>query len=122
VLREHLFFFAFFTGYAVLSFSPRSTAPPGVEGLSGRTPLAYTAGGVQQRHIALAEWFLKLAHLWGFRLLVLSMPWHGPFSMARPVEWAGRPLASPAGTFGSCIYCSRASKRPACGQRRPAMG
>lgn len=106
LLSESVIFFSFFAGYIVYKTTALDWLPPGVTGLEVREPAINTVVLVSSSFVIyIAERFLHVKHLWGFRLFwLLTMAMGSYFLYGQAVEWGSLPFAFTDGVFGGTFY------------------
>jgi cytochrome c oxidase subunit 3 len=106
LLSESVIFLSFFTGYIVYKTNALDWLPPGVTGLEIREPAINTVVLVSSSFVIyVAERFLHVKNLWGFRLFwLLTMAMGSYFLYGQAVEWSGLPFGLADGVFGGTFY------------------
>ncbi|NJR64273.1 MAG: heme-copper oxidase subunit III [Leptolyngbyaceae cyanobacterium CRU_2_3] len=106
LLSESVIFLSFFTGYIVYKTTALDWLPPGVTGLEIREPAINTVVLVSSSFVIyIAERFLHVKNLWGFRLFwLLTMAMGSYFLYGQAVEWRGLPFGFTDGVFGGSFY------------------
>ncbi|MEB3313020.1 MAG: heme-copper oxidase subunit III [Cyanobacteriota bacterium] len=106
LLSESVIFLSFFVGYVVYKTTALDWLPAGVEGLEVREPLINTIVLVSSSFVIyLAERFLQVKNLWGFRAFwLLTMAMGSFFLYGQAVEWSGLPFGFTDGLFGGTFY------------------
>lgn len=106
LLSESVIFLSFFVGYVVYKTTALGWLPAGVEGLEVREPLINTIVLVSSSFVIyLAERFLQVKNLWGFRAFwLLTMAMGSFFLYGQAVEWSGLPFGFTDGLFGGTFY------------------
>jgi cytochrome c oxidase subunit 3 len=106
LLSESVIFFSFFVGYIVYKTNALDWLPPSVAGLETREPAINTVVLVSSSFVIyLAERFLHVKKLWGFRLFwLLTMAMGSYFLYGQAVEWRSLSFGFTDGVFGGTFY------------------
>jgi cytochrome c oxidase subunit III len=105
LLSESVIFFSFFAGYIIYKTNALDWLPTGVEGLETREPTINTVILVSSSFVIyIAERFLHVKNLWGFRLFwLLTMAMGSYFLYGQAVEWGSLTFGFTDGVFGDWI-------------------
>ncbi|NJM60490.1 MAG: heme-copper oxidase subunit III [Oscillatoriales cyanobacterium RU_3_3] len=106
LLSESVIFLSFFAGYIVYKTSTIDWLPPGVSGLEVREPAINTVVLVSSSFVIyIAERFLHVKNLWGFRAFwLLTMAMGSYFLYGQAVEWQSLEFGFTSGLFGGTFY------------------
>ncbi|MGI0484368.1 cytochrome c oxidase subunit 3 [Pantanalinema rosaneae CENA516] len=106
LLSESVIFLSFFTGYIVYKTSALDWLPLGVTGLETREPAINTVVLVSSSFVIyVAERFLHVKNLWGFRFFwLLTMAMGSYFLYGQAVEWRSLSFGFTDGVFGGTFY------------------
>jgi len=106
LLSESVIFLSFFTGYVVYKTNTLDWLPPGVTGLETHEPAINTVVLVSSSFVIyIAERFLHVKNLWGFRLFwLLTMAMGSYFLYGQAVEWRSLSFGFTDGVFGGTFY------------------
>lgn len=106
LLSESVIFLSFFAGYIVYKTTVLDWLPPGVMGLEIREPAINTVVLVSSSlTIYIAERFLHVKNLWGFRAFwLLTMAMGSYFLYGQAVEWSNLTFGFTDGVFGGTFY------------------
>ena len=106
LVSESVIFLSFFTGYIVYKTNALDWLPPGVTGLETHEPAINTVVLVSSSFVIyVAERFLHVKNLWGFRLFwLLTMAMGSYFLFGQAVEWRGLEFGFTDGVFGGSFY------------------
>lgn len=106
LLSESVIFLSFFTGYIVYKTNALDWLPSGVTGLETREPAINTVVLVSSSFVIyIAERFLHVKNLWGFRLFwLLTMAMGSYFLYGQAVEWRSLSFGFTDGVFGGTFY------------------
>ncbi len=106
LLSESVIFLSFFTGYIVYKTSVLDWLPPGVTGLEVKDPAINTVVLVSSSFVIyIAERYLHVKNLWGFRAFwLLTMVMGSYFLYGQAVEWRGLAFGFTDGVFGGTFY------------------
>lgn len=106
LLSESVIFLSFFTGYIVYKTTALNWLPPGVTGLEIREPAINTVVLVSSSFVIyIAERFLHVKNLWGFRAFwLLTIAMGSYFLYGQAVEWQSLPFGFTDGVFGGTFY------------------
>lgn len=103
---ESFIFLAFFAGYAVLKLTAPQWYPDDFTELNVRMPLINTVVLVSSSGVAyLAERYLHVRKLWGFRAIwLLTMAMGSYFVYGQVLEWSELNFSLSSGVFGGLFY------------------
>jgi cytochrome c oxidase subunit III len=106
LLSESIIFLSFFAGYIVYKTTTLDWLPAGVTGLEIREPAINTVVLVSSSlTIYIAERFLHVKNIWGFRSFwLLTMAMGSYFLYGQAVEWSNLPFGFTDGVFGGSFY------------------
>ena len=106
LLSESVIFLSFFAGYIVYKTSVPDWLPPGVTGLEVKDPAINTVVLVSSSFVIyIAERYLHVKNLWGFRAFwLLTMVMGSYFLYGQAVEWRGLAFGFTDGVFGGTFY------------------
>ncbi|MFZ4640189.1 MAG: cytochrome c oxidase subunit 3 [Nodosilinea sp.] len=106
LLSESVIFLSFFVGYIVYKTTTLDWLPPGIGGLEVREPLINTMVLVSSSGVIyLAERYLQVRNLWGFRTFwLITMAMGSFFIYGQAVEWRGLTFGFTDGVFGGIFY------------------
>jgi cytochrome c oxidase subunit III len=106
LMSESVIFLSFFIGYIVYKTTALDWLPPGVTGLEIRDPAINTVVLVSSSFVIyIAERFLHVKNLWGFRVFwLLTMAMGSYFLYGQAVEWRSLSFGFTDGLFGGTFY------------------
>ncbi|ESA36399.1 heme copper-type cytochrome quinol subunit 3 [Leptolyngbya sp. Heron Island J] len=106
LLSESVIFLSFFAGYIVYKTTAIDWLPPGIEGLEITDPAINTVVLVSSSFVIyVAERYLHVKNLWGFRAFwLLTMAMGSYFLYGQAVEWSSLEFGITDGVFGGIFY------------------
>jgi cytochrome c oxidase subunit 3 len=106
LLSESVIFLSFFAGYIVYKTTALDWLPAGVTGLEIKEPAINTVILVSSSFVIyIAERFLHVKNLWGFRAFWLLTTLMGSYFLyGQAVEWRSLPFGFTDGQFGGAFY------------------
>ncbi len=106
LLSESVIFFSFFAGYIIYKTTALDWLPPGVTGLEIQEPAINTVVLVSSSFVIyIAERYLHVKNLWGFRCFwLLTMVMGSYFLYGQAVEWRSLSFGFTDGLFGGTFY------------------
>jgi cytochrome c oxidase subunit 3 len=106
LLSESVIFFSFFAGYIAYKTTAQTWLPEGVLGLEVREPAINTVILVSSSFtIYLAERYLHVKQLWGFRAFwLLTIAMGSYFLYGQAIEWSHLDFGFTDGVFGGTFY------------------